>query len=791
MPHTLFLIVIISSAVALGISLALVVRGVMRRRKGVVVNLKPMIYTALAMLLVNLAAVICDVEFNNRFNKTMRQNPFFSEWTTPFGVPPFDLITPADYVPAFERAMTLQTAAVDSIVASREAVTFANTVEALDRSGGELMRVANVFYMLCDAESTPEMQQIQEQISPLLSAHSDAVMMNPALFDKIKTVYDHRGELCSDSAQIRLTEKTYKQFVRNGALLDSVAKAELSDVNSRLSVLDVKFTSNVLAATNDYKLVLSEKDIIGLPASVCTAAQNKAAELGLKNKYVFTLQAPSWIPFLTYSTRADLRKQLYEAYLNRCAEGSTYDNTGVINDIVKLRLRKAQLLGFSSYAAFVLDDVMAKTPENVYGLLDSLWTPALDKARQELSDMRELKYSDMVEERANDEPVEFDDESVEEQPSEQSDSVNIDNVPFESWDWWFYAEKVRRNKYSFDEESLRPYLSLSNVRQGIFELSNRLYGITFRPIEVPVYNSECQTYEVLDRDNSHLAVLYLDFFPRAGKQSGAWCGGFRESGYDESGKRISPVISIVCNFSRPANDGIEALLTVDETETFFHEFGHALHGFFTDVPYYGLSGVERDFVELPSQIMENWAFEPQLLKTYALHNRTGDVVPERIVRKLSRSREFNQGFATVELLAASLSDMDIHNIKEYTQLDVAAFEKYMLQNKRGLMPQIEPRYRYPYFKHIFGGGYASGYYSYLWAEVLDKDAYEAFRESGDIFNTTVARRFREKILSQGGMYDGMRMYNDFRGKAPSREPLLRARGLWKEQPADSLATQGE
>lgn len=799
MIKTLLIIALSIMCVALCVYLVLIVKAFAtpsvgaKRRLGQYFGIAAILFAAIVTPIVLL-------QFKDKNNQTeMRQNPFFTEWDTLYGVPPFDQIQLKDYAPAFEQAMAEQLAQISTITSPDNTPTFESVVEALDRSSSRLSMVANIFFLLASAETTPEMQALEAELSPRLAAHTDAIILNDSLFDKIKTVYDHRAELCGDdAAKLRLTEKYYKRFVRNGALLSAADKAELQRINEELSVLEVRFTNNLLDANNSYKLVLNSKQISGLPASIVTAAENTARDNGYKSRYMFTLHAPSWIPFLTYSSDEKLRKELYQAYLNRCAAGTEFDNTGIINDIIRLRLRKANLLGFNSYAAFVLDDVMASTPEKVYDLLDELWEPALKKANEELTAMRAEKQKDYDNKKKekikkdknkiiiDGEEQETDD--TEEQIDEpQEEEITTDSVEFHSWDWWYYAERVKRTKYNFDEESIRPFLALSNVRQGIFELSNRLYGVTFRPINVPVYHSECQTFEVLDRDNTHLGVLYMDFFPRAGKAGGAWCGEFRTQSYTPEGERISPVVTIVCNFSRPEGSG-EALLTIDEALTFFHEFGHALHNLFKDVPYEGLGDVERDFVELPSQILENWAFETKLLKNYAVHNRTKEIIPDRTLRRYRRSSEFNKGFATVELIAAAYIDLDLHNITEYgAPIDLAAYESYMLANKRGLMPQIEPRYRYPYFQHIFGGGYASGYYSYLWSEVLDKDAYQAFVETGDIFDRKTAERFRDKVLSKGGMNDGMKMYLDFRGAEPSREPMLKARDLWVEPIIDSLA----
>ena len=528
----------------------------------------------------------------------------------------------------------------------------------------------------------------------------------------------------------------------------SERKARLKAINEELSLTAVKFGQNLLAENNNYALELASSDLDGIPATARDLAREKAEAMGRKGKYVFTLHKPSLIPFLTYSSKRELREQIYKAYLNRCNNGDEYDNKQLINDFIRLRTEKAHLLGYPSYAAYVVDDEMAGTTDAVYGLLEEIWTPALESAKGELAEMEELFRKDFPE------------------------------GEFASWDWWYYAEKVRKQKYALDEEMLRPYFSLENVQGGIFFLANRLYGITFRPIVVPLYHPEAVAYEVLDVDQSHLGVLYFDYFPRDGKSQGAWCGNYVEQTY-EDGKRVAPVVSVVCNFTRPAG-GNPALLTLDETETLFHEFGHALHFLFHDVKYRGLAEVEGDFVELPSQLMENWAFDPEVLKQYAVHYRSNEVIPKYLVDKLRRSELFNQGFMATELIAASLSDMDIHSITEYEPFDPMAFERKALTEKRGLIPQIEPRYRYPYFSHIFDGGYSAGYYFYTWAEVLDKDAFEAFRESGDLFNKKIAGDFRRKILARGGSEDGMTMYRDFRGKDPDKRAMLRGRGLLNE-----------
>lgn len=687
--------------------------------------------------------------------KPLGENPFFTQWDTPYGVPPFDRIRPGHFMPALERGMSLQEAEIDAITSNNDEPTFENVILAYDASGQMLARTALVFGMLCEAETTPEMQSIQEQAMPMLAAHADKIRLDEKLFEKVKAVYDRRKTLDLDAEQTRLLEKTYDGFVRAGALLDAEGKARLKAINEELSLTAVKFGQNLLAENNAFTLVLDANELDGLPATAREQAREKAQQMGKKDKYVFTLHKPSLIPFLTYSAKRELREEMYKAYLNRCNNGDERDNNRLIDDFIRLRTEKAHLLGYPSYAAYVVADQMAGTTDAVYGLLGEIWTPALERAKGELAEMEPLFRKDVPE------------------------------GEFASWDWWYYAEKVRKQKYALDEEMLRPYFSLENVQGGIFFLANRLYGITFRPIVVPVYHPEAVAYEVLDADESHLGVLYFDYFPRAGKSQGAWCGNYVEQTYAD-GQRVAPVVSIVTNFTRPTRND-PALLTLDETETLFHEFGHALHFLFHDVKYRGLTEVEGDFVELPSQVMENWAFEPEMLKHYAVHYRTGDVIPPYLVEKLRRSSLFNQGFMTTELIAASLSDMDIHSQTEYEPFEPEVFERRALTEKRGLIPQIEPRYRYPYFSHIFDGGYSAGYYFYTWAEVLDKDAFEAFRESGDLFNKRVADDFRRKVLARGGSEDGMSLYRAFRGKEPDKRAMLRSRGLWNEpdpEPAD-------
>ena len=685
-------------------------------------------------------------------------NPLLSEFDTPYGVPPFDKIESKHYKPAFEFAMSLHNDEIATILANKEEPTFENTILELDRSGMLLTNISEVFGMMCAAMNSEDMQDIQEDIMPKLAAHYDAISMNEELFKRIKVVYDKRHSTDLNPEQIRLVEKMYDSAVRQGALLSKEQKERLQKINEELSLLTVKFDNNLLAETNDFKLELLSKECSELPRAVREAAKVGNSE----NKFVFTLHKPSLIPFLTYSQNRELREKIYKAYLNRGNNENRYDNKDIINDIIRLRTEKANLLGYKSYSDYVISEQMAGSPKAVYELLEGIFTQANEKAKEELAEMNEMFKRDHSDE----------------------------NDKFASWDWWYYAEKVRKQKYSLNEEMTSPYFALDNVRQGAFNLANRLYGLTFRPVVVPLYHNEASAYEVLDNDGSHLGILYFDFHPRASKSQGAWCGYFRRPGYDRNGKRISPVVSIVCNFTRPSGN-TPALLSIDEVTTLFHEFGHALHFLFSNVPYNGLLDVEGDFVELPSQIMENWALEEELLKTYAVHYRNNNVISKNIIDKIRRSAQFNQGFMTTELLAAALVDLDIHSLTEYKELDVDAFEYNALYEKRGMISEIEPRYRLTYFAHIFAGGYSSGYYFYTWAEVLDKDAFAAFVETGDIFNRRTAQAFRT-LLSSGGTKEGMTLYREFRGAEPSREPLLKARGLWIEpEPSEEPSTENQ
>ena len=674
-------------------------------------------------------------------------NPFLGKYTTPYGIPPFEQIKVEHYKPAFIKGMEEHKKEIDAIVNNKKTATFENTIAALDRSGELLNNVASVFYGQNSACTSDEMQAVSREISPLLSQHSDDITMNAALFKRVKYVYDHQSEEKLDKEQKKLLEETYKSFVRSGANLSADKQEQLRKLNQEISMLQLTFGQNMLAETNAFQLIIDNKDdLAGLPQNLIASAAEVAKERGLDGNWVFTLHNPSVMPFLQYSDRRELRERMYKGYISRGCQGGKNDSREVVKKLVKARLEKARLMGYEDYASMALDNRMAKTPEAVYELLDQVWKPALAKAKEELADIQEEMKKDGRDFTA------------------------------EGWDWRYYADRAKRAKYAFDENELRPYLKLENVRDGLFYCANKLYGITLTQIKnVPLPHPEAQAFEVKDAKGKHIAILFMDFFPRASKRGGAWCGTYRDQTY-EKGKKITPVVTIVCNFTKPAA-GEPALLTADEASTMFHEFGHALHQFFQDVHYQGISNVPRDFVELPSQINEHWCFAPEVLKVYAKHYKTGEIMPQSLVEKMERSQKYGQGFATVEYVAASLLDMDWHVLKSVPDdLDVEDFERQTLV-KRGLLSQIPPRYRTTYFNHTMGGGYTAGYYSYMWAEVLEADGFEAFKETGDIFNQDVANRFRKYVLTPGGINDAMDMYVNFRGKKPDTKPLLRNRGL--------------
>ena len=669
-------------------------------------------------------------------------NPFLTEFQTEHGVPPFDKIKLEHYEPAFLKGIEEQNANIDAIVNNSEAPTFENVIVAFDNSSPILDRVSAIFYNMTDAEKTDGLNELSIKLAPTLSEHSDNISLNQELFKKVSAVYQQKESLGLTTEQQRLLEETYKDFVRSGANLSPEKQARLREINKQLSTLGLKFSDNILNENNAFKLYIDkEEDLAGLPDWFCQSAAEKAKEDGQEGKWLFTLGNASRIPFLQYSANRPLREQMYKAYISRGNNNDKNDNKKIITDIVSLRLEKAQLLGFDCYSNFVLDNTMAKNSTTVMDFLNNLWSYSLPKAKAEAAELQKIMDKDGKGEK------------------------------LEGWDWWYYTEKLRKEKYNLEEDEIKPYFKLENVREGAFAVANKLYGITLTKLEgIPVYHPDVEVFEVKDADGSHLGVFYVDYFPRPGKSGGAWMSNYRE----QQGN-IRPLVCNVCSFTQPVGD-MPSLLTIDEVETLFHEFGHALHGLLTKCNYKGISGtnVVRDFVELPSQINEHWATEPEVLKMYAKHYQTGKTIPDSLIEKILNQKTFNQGFMTTELLAAAILDMNLHNLTDTKDLDVLAYEKEAM-DQLGLIPEIAPRYRTTYFNHIIGG-YAAGYYSYLWANVLDNDAFEAFKEHG-IFDKKTADLFRYNVLEKGNSEDPMTLYKNFRGTEPQLEPMLKNRGM--------------
>jgi peptidyl-dipeptidase Dcp len=679
--------------------------------------------------------------------QAVEDNPFFVEWDTPFGAPPFDRIQDEHFLPAYEEAIRQEKEEIEAIINNPEPPSFENTIVAFDQSGALMRKVGPVFGGLRGAETNQRLQEIARETTPMLSAHGNWIRMNQDLFERIQAVYNTRESLDLDLEQMRLVEKTYRDFERAGAALPEETREELKRLNEEMSMISLQLSENMLAENNDYILVIEdEADLEGLPEDVITSAAREANNAGHEGKWVFTLAKPSWTPFLQFSERRDLREEIYKAYINRGDNDNENDTKELFAELMKLRQERSRIMGYDNYAEFFLEEQMAGKPENVYDFLYQVWEPALARAKSERDDMQAI----------------IDREGK--------------GYQLEAWDWWYYAEKVRSERYDLDEEEVKPYFTIDNVRRGSFLLANKLFGLEFieRP-DIPVYHPEVEAFEVLDNDGSHLAVLFIDPHPRPGKRSGAWCGTYRSGAY-EDGERIAPIVTMVMNFTRPSGDK-PAMLSWDETTTYFHEFGHAVHNFFADGQYRRTSrSVPRDFVELPSQILENWAGEPELLKEYALHYETGEPITDELIEKLSKAEHFNQGFMNVEYLAAALLDMDWHTANHDDGIDVRDFEKASL-GRIGLIDEIIPRYRTTNFGHIFGTGYAAGYYVYRWAGILDADAFYAFKESGDLFNQELAEKFREYILANNALYEGMDAYMRFRGQEPTIEPFLRQKGL--------------
>lgn len=669
-------------------------------------------------------------------------NPFFTEFQTPNGVPPFDQIKLEHYEPAFLKGIEEQNAKIQSIVDNDEAPTFENVIVALDNSSPMLNRVGGVFHNMTEAETTDELTELSIRIAPVLSEHEDNIYLNQGLFKKVNAVYQQKESLGLNSEQQRLLEKKYKEFVRSGANLPADKQARLREINKQLSTLSITFTNNTLNENNAFKLFIDkQEDLAGLPEWFCQSAAEEAKADGQEGKWLFTLHNASRLPFLQYSANRPLREKMYKAYINRGNNNDKNDNKKILSDIISLRLEKARLMGFDCYANFVLDTKMAKNSTTVMDFLNNLWGYALPKAKTEAAELQKLMDKEGKGEK------------------------------LEAWDWWYYTEKLRKEKFNLEEEDIKPYFKLENVREGAFAVANKLYGITLTKLEgIPVYHPDVEVFEVKANDGSQVGIFYVDYFPRSGKSGGAWMSNYREQ---QAGVR--PLVCNVCSFTKPVGD-TPSLLTIDEVETLFHEFGHALHGLLTQCQYKGTSGtnVVRDFVELPSQINEHWATEPEVLKMYAKHYQTGEVIPDSLIEKILKQKTFNQGFMTTELLAAAILDMNLHTLTDTRGIDVVAYEKEAM-DRLGLIPQIAPRYRTTYFNHIIGG-YEAGYYSYLWANVLDNDAFEAFKEHG-IFDKQTADLFRQNVLEKGDSEDPMTLYKNFRGAEPQLDPMLKNRGM--------------
>ena len=685
-------------------------------------------------------------------------NPFFQEWTTKFEVPPFLDIKDEHYMPAYKKGMEENLKEIDLIVNNTEDPTFANTIEELERTGKLLTKVQRVFSNLASSNTNPKLQELQRELSPMLSAHYDKIALNEDLFNRVEEIWNKRESVDLTNEQQKLLTDTRNQFVRSGALLGDDEKKQITRINSKISELSTEFGQNLLAETNGFELILNKSDLDGLSEGVISAAYEAASQKmnkadsenekeKYKDKYVFTPHRTSMYPFLTESTRRDLREKLYNSYVMRGDNNNETDNKKIAAQIAKLRAERANIMGYKSHAHFVLDENMLKTPEEVYDLLIQLWKPALKRAKAEVADMQAL---------ADSEGKEF---------------------KLAAWDWWHYSEKVRKEKYDLDESAIRPYLSLDNVIQGVFNTTNKLWGLNFREIfDIDSYHPDARVWEVTDKDGSHLAIFIGDYFTRSNKRGGAWMSSFK--GQSNLDGRQRPIVVNVCNFPAPVGDN-PSLLSFENAVTLFHEFGHAMHGILTDVTYGSMAGTSgpRDFIELPSQLLEHWVSEPEVLKSFATHYETGESMPDELIEKLLKAGKFNQGFINTEYLAASLLDMDWHTMSVLDAQNISDnFEKSSM-NKIGLIDQIAPRYRSTYFAHIFSGGYSSGYYSYVHAAVLDSDAFEAFKEAGDVFDAELSSKLRKQIYEKGSTEEAMDLYVNFRGRKPIIAPLLKVRGL--------------
>ena len=701
------------------------------------------------MSLLLVAAVIlasCNKPKENKMQT--EQNPFYQEWETPYKVPPFEKIKDEHYVKAFEKGMQEQLAEVEAIAENEAAPTFKNTLEAYEKSGKLLKKVSNVFFNLSSANTNDSLQGIARVISPKLSAHNDNIFLNSDFYKRVKTLYDQREQMDLTKEQAKLLENYHTRFMRAGAALNEEEKAKMRELNEQLSSLSVKFGENVLAETNNFELVLSQDQLDGLPESVREAGAEAAKERDHEGQYVFTTHRPSLYPFITYSTQRELREKLKKGYINRGDNGGKYDNKEIARKLANVRLAKARLLGFSTWADYILAERMLDTPAKVYELLNKVWPAALATAKKERDQMQAMA---------------------------KAEGKNHDIKP---WDWWYYAEKIKKEQYNLDDSEVRPYLQVDNVIKGTFILAEKLFGLTFQEVEdIPKYHPDVRTYTVKNENGELIGIYLSDWFYRSSKRGGAWMNTYRSQS-NMGGEKVIPIVTNVGNFTKPAGDS-PSLLSMDEATTLFHEFGHAVHGLLSECTYPSISGTAtpRDFVEFPSQVLENWVFEPKMLASYAFHHQSGEVMPDKLVQKIKKAGLFNQGFATVEYMAAAYLDMAYHTITEPINGDINAFEKAAMDSV-GLIDAIVPRYRTGYYQHAFSSpeGYSAGYYSYLNSQVMDADAFEAFKENG-LFDKATANAYREHILSKGGTRDAMEMYVNFRGREPRFEPLMERRGF--------------
>ncbi|MFK7750044.1 MAG: M3 family metallopeptidase [Kordia sp.] len=705
--------------------------------------------TSIAIMSSILLFAACkDATPEKKSETTMTDNPLLTEWNTPHGVPPFDKIKSSDYLPAFKIALKENQDEITAISENTETPTFKNTIEALEFSGKYLNRIQRVFSAVNGANTDNTLKAAAKEITPAIAAHGDFINLNAKLYDRVKAVYDQKGELNLSPEETRLLDETHKRFVRAGISLQGKAQDRLREINKRLAKLSGDFGENLLDETNAFEYHTKDKKELGnLPASLTSLAVEEATKRGNKDGYSFTLQRPSINPFLQSSPNRAARKKLFDGYAMRANNDNENDNKAILSEMATLRLEKAKLLGYESHAAYILSDNMAETPEAVYGFMDKLWPSALAMAKSEREALAKKMKSEGV------------------------------SGTFAGSDWRHYVEKVRKERYNFDEEETRPYFEVNAVRDGVFALAKELFGLSFKERnDIPKWHKDQQVFEVLEANGDHLGIIYMDFFARESKRGGAWMNALR-SQMNVNGM-VTPIVTNNFNYPAPSGDS-PSLLSFTEAETLFHEFGHALHGLFSNVKYESLSGtnVPRDFVEFPSQVMENWMSEPQVLRMFAKHYKTGEVIPDAMIKKMKDANSFNGGFATVEYMAAAYLDMAWHSKTENIPTDVNAFESAAMK-KLGLIDEIIPRYRSTYFGHIFSNpvGYSAGYYSYLWSEVLDADAFQAFKDTGNLFDPATAKRYR-KMLSMGGSQLGMDLYKGFRGAAPEIEPLLKKKGF--------------